>query len=189
MQKLYCYVDETGQETKGGLFLVCVVITKSERNHLIKALKQIEQESGKGKRKWNKAKDANRSAYIRRILQEPAFKAKLHYALYHGSTEYVRLTIEATAHAIAHFTNKPYKATVIIDGLGKSERRTFGAQLRKRGIQTAKVRGATEQANIFIRLADALCGFLRQAEKGREEFRRIMDKAIREGYLTRVGEE
>lgn len=29
MQKLYCYVDETGQDTKGVLFSVCCTIARS----------------------------------------------------------------------------------------------------------------------------------------------------------------
>lgn len=34
MRKCYCYVDETGQDTKGSLFLVSVVIVQSDRNEI-----------------------------------------------------------------------------------------------------------------------------------------------------------
>ena len=41
-KKLYCYVDETGQDTKGRFFLVAIVITGEEREELIKELEKIE---------------------------------------------------------------------------------------------------------------------------------------------------
>ena len=45
-QKLYCYVDETGQDTEGRLFLVSVVITEQEREEFARELEQIESEPG-----------------------------------------------------------------------------------------------------------------------------------------------
>lgn len=33
-QKIYCYVDETGQDTEGDLFLVALVVTGQERDVL-----------------------------------------------------------------------------------------------------------------------------------------------------------
>jgi len=55
MQKLYCYVDETGQDTKGRLFLVAVVVLVSDRENLRSKLRKAEQISGKGIKKWMKA--------------------------------------------------------------------------------------------------------------------------------------
>jgi len=48
MQKLYCYVDETGQDTKGRLFLVSVVIPGKERESIKEKLETIEKKSRKG---------------------------------------------------------------------------------------------------------------------------------------------
>jgi hypothetical protein len=42
-QKLYCYVDETGQDTKGDLFLVALVITGSERDEVLREAERIEE--------------------------------------------------------------------------------------------------------------------------------------------------
>ncbi len=47
MQKLYCYVDETGQDTQGALFLVALVIVGQEREKLRKLLRSLEGRSGK----------------------------------------------------------------------------------------------------------------------------------------------
>lgn len=48
-QKLYCYVDENGQDTKGDIFIVSVVVTGKERDRLLNLCEEIEVESGKGK--------------------------------------------------------------------------------------------------------------------------------------------
>jgi hypothetical protein len=47
MQKLYCYVDETGQQPEGRFFLVSVVVTGPERDALNTALERIEHATGK----------------------------------------------------------------------------------------------------------------------------------------------
>ncbi len=57
MQRLFCYVDESGQDTEGQLFIVSVVLAQAERDSLISLWEQIEQQSGKGSSKWVKAKD------------------------------------------------------------------------------------------------------------------------------------
>jgi hypothetical protein len=46
-QKLYAYVDESGQDTLGELFLVSVVVTGEARDGLRKKLRTIERVSGK----------------------------------------------------------------------------------------------------------------------------------------------
>jgi hypothetical protein len=45
MTKLYCYLDETGQDTEGDLFLVSVVITEQEREALREELVKVEKAS------------------------------------------------------------------------------------------------------------------------------------------------
>lgn len=51
MLKLYCYVDESGQDTEGRLFIVGGVITTQERDELTALCEQIERNVGK-RNKW-----------------------------------------------------------------------------------------------------------------------------------------
>ena len=76
MQKLYCYVDETGQDTRGNIFVVSVVVTGSERDVLLKFCEETEEKSRKGKFKWGKAEPK------RRRLQRTS---KLRYGDYRGN--------------------------------------------------------------------------------------------------------
>lgn len=48
--KLYCYVDETGQDTKGDVFIVSVVIP-DDREAVLQYLEALEVRTGKGKAK------------------------------------------------------------------------------------------------------------------------------------------
>jgi hypothetical protein len=187
MHKFACYVDETGQDTAGAFYLVSVVVTEYEREELHTKLEAIEQETGKHKRKWNKAKKEWRMAYIRRILSEPGFRGRLHFGVSQANAGYVDATIQTTAEAILCYAQAPYKATVFVDGLSRSEERIFTNGLKRRRIRTEKVRGLEE--NAFIRLADALCGFLREviAEEN-VEYRRLMARGIKDGYLIEVRE-
>jgi len=46
-QKLYCYVDESGQDTRGKLFVVSVVVAAEDRGISLEQLEKIEDETGK----------------------------------------------------------------------------------------------------------------------------------------------
>ena len=63
-QKLYAYVDESGQDTKGGIFVVSIVVLENERDAVRERLEEIEQRTGKGAVKWHKSKHEFRRAYI-----------------------------------------------------------------------------------------------------------------------------
>jgi hypothetical protein len=50
-QKLYAYVDESGQDSKGQIFIVSVVVVGQRRDELRKKLRAIERTSNKKLRK------------------------------------------------------------------------------------------------------------------------------------------
>jgi hypothetical protein len=54
-QKLYAYVDESGQDTFGELFVVATVLTADNHARVRQSLERLERASGKGLRKWIKA--------------------------------------------------------------------------------------------------------------------------------------
>ena len=86
MQKLYCYVDESGQDTKGKFFLVSVVITSSERERLRNKLRKIEQMSGKETKKWTRATRVQRRKYIELIITDKDFLGNIFYSNHCKST-------------------------------------------------------------------------------------------------------
>ena len=187
MQKLYCYVDETGQDTRGMFFIVSVVVMGNEREELRRKLNEIEKSTGKGKVKWTAAEDKARVAYMREVLKTQIFKGKLVYSFYANTTDYLPRTVLTTARAITTKVIGPYKATILIDGLPRSKVRWFGKELRHLAIRTKKVRGIQkEESEPLIRLADALCGFVRTAISGREEILGLLEKAKDEGIILEL---
>ena len=51
IRKLYCYVDETGQDTLGRVFVVACVVLESERDTMSAGLETAEKLSGLRKKK------------------------------------------------------------------------------------------------------------------------------------------
>lgn len=159
--KLYAYVDETGQDTRGQLFIVSVVVLRGERDSLRQALQDVERSSLKLDKKWKKSRPAQREAYMRGVLSLEELRGSLYYALYRNTSDYVDLTIRSTAQAVLSRIESPDQATILVDGLARSERRRFAQGLRSQSVIVDKVRGVRDETDIIIRLADALAGFVR----------------------------
>lgn len=170
MEKLYAYADETGQETAGGFFLVAVVVIGAERDVLLGWLVEVEKETGKGLVPWHKSRHEARVAYVDRALGEPRLKGAIFYSVYPGTRAYRDLTLLTIAKALGERTrHRPYKVTVVIDGLRREEARHVAVGLRRIRVPVRKVRGAREGSDPLVRLADAMAGFLRDAEEGASE--------------------
>jgi len=189
MKKLYCYVDESGQDTKGGLFIVAIVVLEKDRDILLSFCEEVEQKSGKGKFKWGKAKHDLRMQYLRQVFSDDRFKGNLHYSLFRESTDYDAVTVMGIAKAI--YWSKPsgkYTSLVYVDGLSKTKRREYSVQLRRLGLRIHQVRGiARDESNALTRLADAIAGFVRDAlEADQGDIRSLFQKAKRDKVLIEV---
>lgn len=189
MQKLYCYVDESGQDTKGGLFIVAIVVLEKDRDALLSFCEKAERKSGKGKFKWGKAKHNLRMQYLRQVFSDDRFKGNLRYSLFRESTDYDAVTIMGIAKAIywSRLSGK-YTSLIYIDGLSKTKRREYCVQLRRLGLRMQQVRGiARDESNALTRLADAIAGFVRDAlETDQGDIKTLFQKAKREKVLIEV---
>ena len=185
-RKLYAYVDESGQETRGRIFLVSVVVTGETREALRSKLKAIERASGKQDKKWTKARLAERVAYMQAIVQSSEFVDHIYYAYYQDTRSYVDLMILSTAQALHAQGAERLSATIIVDGLDRPERPRFAAGVRKLGIAVRKVRGARDESDELIRLADAVAGFVRDSLEGSSAMQALFDQALRRRVIKEV---
>ena len=179
-QKIYCYVDETGQDTKGEIFLVAVVVLAQDHDQPRRRLEQIEERSGKRSRKWTRSTPKQRESYIRSVLSHPELTGVLFYSAYPGAGgAYVDLTILSTARAI-NYTCSPDDrlATIYVDGLRRTEERRFASGLRQLGVKVHKVRGMKDQNDVFIRLADSIAGFVRDGLTGDQRMKTLYTEAV-----------
>ena len=60
MQKLYCYMDETGQDAASNIFVVVAVVNAQEHQPLRQVLMEVEHLAGTGYRKWHKSRSSRR---------------------------------------------------------------------------------------------------------------------------------
>ena len=68
-QKLYCYVDETGQDASSERFTVVAVVSVGEQHGLSEMLREIERKAKTGHRKWHKTRPTPRQAYLNLVLE------------------------------------------------------------------------------------------------------------------------
>jgi len=165
-QKLYAYVDESGQDTEGGIFVVSIVVLENERDAVRQRLEEIEQRTGKGAVKWHKSKHEFRRAYIEALAALLELRHRAFVEVFYDTKQYLDLTALATAKAILKNARPPYKVTVFVDGLSIAGVAVFSRTLRDLHIQTRKIRGVRKDENdALIRLADNLCGLVRDARE------------------------
>lgn len=184
MQKLYCYVDETGQDTKGKFFLVSVIIIeKSVRDEVNARLIEIEKKSGKGKTKWHSASANRRIAYLHGIDTISALRQNIFYSVYETSDDYLLFTTYTIAKTITSKSLDSYHAIVLIDGLNERECERVMKGLRQLRVNCKKVRGIRDESDPLVRLADAIAGFLRDYTEEQlythELFAKLATKLVR----------
>ena len=186
-QKLYAYVDESGQDTKGQLFVVAAtVIGAAEQERLRQFLERVERAVGKDK-KWTKAKRHQRLAYITHVLRAPALQERLFYAVFTQTTQYLPCVLDTITGAVTQYTKgRAHRVTILIDGLQQGVRHHVATALRQRQIRVEMVRGVDERHDALIRLADALAGFTRHALQGNPSLVPLFEEAERQGLLQRI---
>lgn len=185
MTKLYCYVDESGQDTRGKLFIVAVIVVGTDaRDELIASLEVIEQETSKGQLKWSNTNRTRRVEYIRSIVNLQLLVRKINYAHYTDTLDYLPLTVSTIEKALRETGEGDFTAIVLIDALPPSQARRIGNLLHQSGMPVKKVRGVRrEESDALIRLADSVCGWVRDSHEAETDLRVLFDQAIREGIL------
>jgi len=181
--KLYCYVDETGQDGLHKFFLVSVVITNQiKKDGLEEKLKEIEISTGKKKSKWTKTKQEIRQEFIKEVTKLKDLKKSIFYSMYPNGDAYTHLTSLSVAKAVFAKEEGNYSVTVIIDGLTKKDTEKVRTDLRKLKVKYDNIRGMKDEQSVFLRLADCFAGFIRDyIEKqpyAQELFNKLKEKDI-----------
>lgn len=174
-QKIYCYVDETGQDTCGKLFIVVSIVIEKEKEILSEDLEKIEIQSGKYLRKWIKTDKIIREKYLNAVLSLNKIKNKVYFQMFKETKSYQDLMILVIAKSINRYVEqqeiRQYQATIIIDGLKKTETRKVSKALRDLGTKVHKVRGIKDESDPIIRLADALAGMVRKSKQNNQKIK------------------
>lgn len=176
LKKFYCYVDETGQDTKGELFLVTVIIEIStDLQTLQDKLFKIEKFSKK-KHKWSKSSFKVRQIYLKQILTIKEVKNTIYYSIYNDTKSYIKLTALTIAKAISAKKLRNYTANILIDGLNQKSMYQIRNELKKLKISYTRIRGLKDEQDVILRLADNITGLLRDFVEKKEYANKIINK-------------
>ena len=168
-KKLYCYVDESGQDTGGKIFLVAVVLKDSGRvSELRQSVECIEVKSGKYQRKWTKTPNSIKQKYLDLLLKNKRLEETVFYSAYPDSKQYTPLLALTIVKSINFQKTINYSATIIIDGLKGLETEYIRRQLKNLNIHYSKIRGMKDEQDALLRLADSMAGFVRDYKEGQK---------------------
>lgn len=185
--KLYCYVDETGQDPRSGVFIVVVVAVGEERDALRQVLKEVEFTSRKASKKWAKATTIQQAAYCAAISQVTTLQHKVFFARHTKPANYLEATVQTIRKALHEAANlQPVQAVVLIDGLHKNMRHKVKAMVRDHLITVDKLRGVRDESDEFIRLADAAAGLIRAHIEAESFATPLYQTMTKRGILTEV---
>ena len=99
-QKLYCYVDETGQNDVSSAFVVVAVVSEREQEELREALVTIENASDTNHLKWHKTHPTRRLKYLELAVERNLGKGEVFFGSYPKPLPYFFPLIDVLEHAL-----------------------------------------------------------------------------------------
>jgi len=186
MRKLYCYVDETGQDAGSEFFIVVAVISDKEQEVLRKVLLEIELLTGTGRLKWHKSRHERRMKYLQTVLQRKIGAGDVYFGKYKKPLPYFFPVLETLKKAVMKKAVGDYRAVVFIDGIDKKKAAELTNALRIEGVKLEMVRSRRDESEPIIRLADMWAGCIRDALLAEGQTRTLFKQAIETGYLVEI---
>jgi hypothetical protein len=184
-QKLYCYVDETGQDARSSVFIVVAVVKAGEQEDARVALTRIEQAAKTNQLKWHKTETSRRLKYLNLVLENHA-GGEVFFGSFEKPLPFFFPMLEVIEAAIKVMARPPYITRIFVDGIDRKKAAELTNALRVRGVSLEMVRARRDESEALIRLADMWAGCIRAALSGRPDERAIVDRALRQNYLRRI---
>jgi len=186
MQKLYCYVDETGQDVKSEFFIVVAVVNDQDQNLLRDSLYKIESLTKIGKRKWHKSVIDNRKNYLNLLIKESICAGDVYFGHYNKPIPYFLPMLETLEKAILGKAKESYKAIVYVDGIDIKKANELTNALRVRKIKLELVKSRRDESEPLIRLADRWAGCIRASFLKDKDCLEILERAKNKKYIKEV---
>ncbi len=185
--KLYAYTDETGIDTAGRFFLVCVVLLEqSMADRVDKDLEGIEKKTGRDVIKWAKSSLDMRKRFIEKIVKLDSLKHCIFYSQFADDKKYLYMTAVSIARAIEKRGDGDYSVKVIVDALNDQEISKLRKYLKQLKVKYDTVRGMKDEQTAFLRLADALAGFIRDCIEDQPYTGRLFVLLKEKGIVSEV---
>ncbi|MBI4253260.1 DUF3800 domain-containing protein [Candidatus Uhrbacteria bacterium] len=186
MQKLYCYVDESGQDDRSQYFTVVVIICFGDRDIIRQQLIDIEHITKTYGLKWHKTKHDRRMHYLAVACKSDVGAVTTYYGIHKKPLPYFFPMSDTLERAIKKACTGKYSATVYVDGIDRTIAKKLTNILRSRGVQLNLVKSRRDESEPIIRLADMWAGCIRGMLLGGKESKAIFEHAKAKGHLTDV---
>ncbi len=110
VQRLYCYIDETGQDVSSVFFIVVAVVSDRQQDLLRQALLEIETAARTGHRKWHKSRPERRLGYLQLVLQGRVAAGEVFFGRYEKPLPYSFPLLETIERGITEKAQGAYQA-------------------------------------------------------------------------------
>lgn len=186
-QKLYCYVDESGQDVGSRFFVVVSIVSGEEQNQVRNKLLEIEESNKVHARKWFNSRSPAKEEFLQNLMREELLQGEVYYNSFKKPLPFFLPMLETIEKAIKDKAGREaYQAIVYVDGIDKKKAKELTGALRLKGIKLQYVRSARDESEPMIRLADRWAGCIRDALEGKETNSRILSKAEKDSYIKRI---
>ncbi|MFA6306196.1 MAG: DUF3800 domain-containing protein [Patescibacteria group bacterium] len=185
-QKIYAYVDETGQDAGSEFFIVVTVTSDKDQQFLRDALVNIELLAGTGRLKWHKSRHERRMKYLEMVLRKRIGQGEVFFGKYKKPLPYFFPMLETIKQAIIKKAAGDYRAIVTVDGIDKKKAAELTNALRIGGLKLKTVRGKRDESEPLIRLADMWAGCIRDAFFTGGQAKIFYEQATQTGYLIKI---
>jgi hypothetical protein len=186
-EKFCCFVDETGQDTEGKFFLVCAVLFEQEmRDYLEPIIESIEKKTGKYKTKWKYTNIKIKRLFLQEIVNISELRQSLFYSVYRNTTKYNFFTSLTVAKAVKKRAPDDYFVSVIVDALTKKDAEKMRIVFKDLKVKYKNIRGMKDEQSVFLRLADALAGFVRDYMEGDKYTKDFFELLKERGMIQEV---
>lgn len=149
-EKIYCYVDESGQDIKSEIFVVVAVLASKDRNELQNEVIRVEEKTKVFKRKWHKSRNQNKYLFLHEIMERKIAQGDIYFGRFKKPTPYFLPIIEAIEKAIISKHFKQYRATVCVDGIDKKKSEELTKALRNRNIRLNFIKSCRDESEPLI---------------------------------------
>ena len=186
MRKLYCFVDETGQDAGSRQFIVVAVIVTANVSEARERLEKLERDTRILNIKWHKSDYRYRIQFMEEFLRQDNGDLRVYFLKVNKPVFYYLPMVEIIRKSISANSVLGTRAIVCIDGLDRFSAKKFTNTLRTENLKIKLAKGARDESESLIRLADRWAGCIRMALSGNKECKNLVSEAKNRGVLKEV---
>ena len=186
MQKLYCYVDEAGQDDASRFFVVVALTSDKDQDTLRKQLEDVEEQAQTHGLKWHKSRHERRMRYLSLVLDRKIAFGEVYVGRYQKPIPYFFPVIDVIEKAVKRAAKGRYRAVIYVDGINKTIAKALTNALRTRGVSLRMVKSRKDENEILMRFVDMWAGCIRSALLDEKDGAELFNRAKRSGYLYEV---